>query len=533
MATVNFTRTEVTLMLPAWQLIIDAVAGELIVKRKGELYLPLPNPEDRSDDNRKRYRNYLRRAVFYNATKRTLAGMVGLVFMRDPQAKVPSLLDNVVADATGSGLSLTQLAKRCVQFTASVGRCGLFADYPDTSEKGMTTVAQLKAGTVRPTMQVFPPHLIRNWRVITVGGIIKLSLVVIEETFVASDDGFEAKEGSQYRVLRLIAPNALPVDNIASGLNGTLEDASIDPTIVLTTPLVYQVEIWRRVIGQTEHQLYQIYQPTDGKGKNLDYIPFVFIGSENNDADVDNPPMYDLATVNMAHYRNSADYEESVFLVGQPTPVLAGLTQDWVTNVLKGSVALGSRSAIPLPVGGSATLLQAMPNTMVKEAMDSKERQMVALGAKLVEANQVQQTATEALIDNTSERSALSSCAHNVEQAIQLALTWCANYVSADTGGIEYTLNTEFDMTKMTPQEITAIVQSWQANALATTEMRAAMRRGGYATLTDDEFAVAVDEQQQEALEQMTAVSAAMTPAEPGGGKPDPGNTNDPAKNAA
>jgi hypothetical protein len=525
MANVNFTRSEVTLMLPAWTLIRDAVAGELEVKRKRELYLPVPNPEDRSEANQKRYNNYLRRAVFFNATKRTLSGMVGLVFMRDPEAKVPTVLNNVVADATGSGLSLTQVAKRCVQFTASMGRCGLFADYPATD--GPASVAQLQSGTVRPTLQIFAPHLVRNWRVITVGGVIKLSLVVIEETFVASDDGFEAKEGSQYRVLRLVAPNATPLDETASTINGTLEDASIDPTIVETTPLVYQVEIWRRVVGKTEHELFQIYQPQDSTGKNLDYIPFVFIGSENNDADVDNPPMYDLATVNVAHYRNSADYEESVFLVGQPTPVLSGLTQDWVENVLKGSIVLGSRSSIPLPMNASATLLQAAPNTMVKEAMDAKEQQMISLGAKLVDDNAVQETATKAMIDSVSERSALSSAAHNVETALQQALQWACNYVDVGSAkSITYTLNTEFDLTKMTPQEVTALVQAWQANALATTEMRAVMRRGGYATLPDDKYEAAIDVQQQEALEQMTAIQGAIAPPEPEGGTPDPGSTS-------
>jgi hypothetical protein len=143
----------------------------------------------------------------------------------------------------------------------------------------------------------------------------------------------------------------------------------------------------------------------------------MFIGSENNDANPDNPNMYDLASLNIAHYRNSADYEEACYIVGQPTPVLTGLTEQWYKDILGGCVNFGSRGGIPLPVGASADLLQASENTMIKEAMEIKERQMVALGAKLVEQKQVQRTAFETKVEATSEGSILSSSAKNVSNA--------------------------------------------------------------------------------------------------------------------
>ena len=59
--------------------------------------------------------------------------------------------------------------------------------------------------------------------------------------------------------------------------------------------------------------------------------------------------MYDLAVLNIAHYRNSADYEESCFVTGQPTVWASGLTEAWVEDVLKGELRLGSFGGIPLP----------------------------------------------------------------------------------------------------------------------------------------------------------------------------------------
>ena len=61
--------------------------------------------------------------------------------------------------------------------------------------------------------------------------------------------------------------------------------------------------------------------------EKLANIPFIFCGALNNSPDVDKSPVYDIAEVNIAHYRNSADYEESCFIAGQATPVLTGLTQ--------------------------------------------------------------------------------------------------------------------------------------------------------------------------------------------------------------
>jgi hypothetical protein len=59
------------------------------------------------------------------------------------------------------------------------------------------------------------------------------------------------------------------------------------------------------------------------------------------------------------------------------------------------------------PEGGERRLAPSDENTMPKEAMEAKERQMVALGAKLVEQKQVQRTAMEAGMEEASTSSLL------------------------------------------------------------------------------------------------------------------------------
>ena len=87
-----------------------------------------------------------------------------------------------------------------------------------------------------------------------------------------------------------------------------------------------------------------------------------------------------LPKVNIAHYRNSADFEESCFLTGQPTLFIThSLSMEQWTEYNPGGIKLGSRAGHVLGDTGSATLLQADANSLVGDAMIKKESQMVAI----------------------------------------------------------------------------------------------------------------------------------------------------------
>lgn len=451
---VGYIRRELVALQPRYDIVRDCVAGQEQVKAAGTKYLPKPNEADASPENTVRYRQYKERALFLNVTGRTLEGMVGSVFQKHPEQELPSQLAALAGDVDGGGVSLEQQAKRGLEYVLQFGRAGLLADYPATA--GPATVAQLTTGSIRPNLLLWQPWDIINWRTSLVGGRKALSLVVIAEQYTSNDDGFEAEVDQQFRVLRM-------------------------------TEGVYMVEIWRET-AKDEWGIVEAYVPRDGSGKPWEFIPFVFIGSKNNDDTPDLPPLYDLAAVNIAHYRNSADYEEACYMLGQPTPWASGLTEDWVKNVLKGQIVLGSRAIIPLPQGGQVGLLQVQPNTMPMEAMSHKEKQMLALGAKLVEQRDVRQTATEAGMNEASETSILATSANNVSAAYAAALKWAAQFVGADTEGIVFKLNVEFEKRLSSPQDRQQLVAEWQANIITQSEARAALTKIGVATLSLEDF---------------------------------------------
>jgi hypothetical protein len=496
MPNVTFVQPDVKSNLASYELIRDCLAGEQQIKSRRTKYLPMPNPEDTSTENMARYQSYLTRSVFYNVAARTQAGLVGQVFLRDPQVEVPALLQPVVNDATGSGVPLMQVAQELTGFGVGFGRAGVYVDYPSVQPvEGQdadnddappaTSVAQLESGEVRATIRVVAPWDAINYRVKARGAKIVLSLIVFREDQIIDDDGFETKKKDQWRVLRLDENDQVVIE-IYRSKQGTRAD--------------------------------ETYYPTDATGARLKDIPFTFVGAVNNDPKPGPMPMYDLCSLNIAHFRNSADFEEATYMLGQPTPWFGGLTEQWVKDVMGGRVVLGSRSAILLPVNSSAGLLQVDPNTLAKEAMDQKEAQMLALGAKLVEGSQVQRTATEADIDNVSETSILSSVASNVGAAIEFALNVASMFTGA-TGKIVYDLNTEFDLVNLSPEERKTLLAEYQANAITFEEYRAALRRAGIAYLDDKAAKKQLDEQAAEdmanAVKEAADLAAATGAPEP------------------
>lgn len=474
--------TDLRYVLPQYEIISDCAQGEARIKYRLDKYLPRPNAADVSNENKARYAAYITRAVFYNVTKRTLGGLVGQVFSREPIIEVPKALDIVIDDATGLGMGFQQMAKLAAGHVVSKGRSGVHIDYPNTG--GTVTRAELIQGDIRPLFTVYKPENIINWRWMKRGGRHVLTLVVLQGTYVKSDDGFVETLGKEFKVLRLDAFQQYTIATYRDDNTTTFGEVVI---------------------------------PTDASGRAFTEIPFSFIGSENNEPSVDNAPLYDLASLNVAHYRNSADYEESCYIHGQPTAWFAGLTEQWVKEVLKGEAQLGARAAIPLPVGASAGLLQPNPNTLPFEAMKHKETQMVALGAKLVDPAAVPRTATEATIDQSYETSTLSASADNVSDAMQFALKWAARFSGEDESKIKFSLNTEFDLIKLTSNERASLIQEWQGQAITFGEMRSNLRRAGIALLDDK---TARDTIKQEAAD---LPGADLTPGGPGGpGAPAP-----------
>jgi hypothetical protein len=229
--------------------------------------------------------------------------------------------------------------------------------------------------------------------------------------------------------------------------------------------------------------------PRQFDGSLWNEIPFSFIGSINNDETVDKAPLYDIAEINVSHYRNSADYEESAFLVGQPTPTFSGLTQSWVDQNMSDGISFGSRAAILLPEGGSATLLQASENQMPLRGMQMKEKQMVKIGTRIIEDGGGEETAEAAKIRFAGQNSKLGSIILNVEFAFKKCLTWSMMYMGGNSEP-EIEVNKQFYDATIDPQLLIANMQLMEGGIIAKSDVRYLMRKASLIShdRTDEEL---------------------------------------------
>ena len=455
---VDYQHSSYKTALPLWTAVVDVCAGEARVKSKKEVYLPKPNPDDLSESNKKRYEQYLKRAVFYNVTRRTLTGLIGAATKDEPELDLPSQLAYMASDINGQGVGIAQQAHSVLSAVVQKGRHGLLVDYPQVEQ---VSVADAERMAIRPTIIEYDAENIVNWRCERIGGAVMLTLVVLAEMREKTDpDGFGASSEVIYRVLRLVAG-------------------------------AYQQEVWTK-IDKGDWIMESASTPRQANGSTWNVIPFTFVGSVNNDPDIDPSPLYDLASLNLAHYRNSADYEDSVFFTGQVQPWIAGLSEEWRDHLESEGIYIGSRSPILLPDGGSFGFAQAAPNTLCGEAMDKKEAQMAALGARLLESGGAVKTATEAQGEMESEYSVLSMCAMNVNKAYEKCLEWAGMFVSV-SGQAVFKLATDYVESKLDPQMIAALVQLWQTGKYPTTDFWSQLRQYNLIPADKDDEAIQDD----------------------------------------
>lgn len=395
---VNSTHPQYDKALKQRQLVRDVCEGSQVIKDKGDVYLPRPNAKDLTDENRARFESYLARAVFYEITKETSLNYVGRAFTDDPSFE-PKGLDYLANDANGAGISIYQQAQAVLREQLEQGGCGLLVDYPTLEQPA--SIADQESKGIRATITLYHALNIINWRVTKKGNKVLTTLVVLAEKANKIDptDAFKETDVNQWRVLKLD------------------EDG------------FYCVEIWQDDNGQPKIQ--STNYPLDAKGKKFSEILFQPVGAFANDWTVDSIPLEPIARVNLAHYHNSADYEDSVFICGQIQPVITGLTEQWAEMLKKDGVYIGSRTPLMLPEHGGFTFAQAQPNMLAFEAMTDKLKMMKELGARLVEQGSANKTATQSNMDSSTQHSILSLCVANLNEAYINCLAWIAQFMGA------------------------------------------------------------------------------------------------------
>ena len=429
--------------LPMWQKTRDAVAGTNAIKAKEKRKIYLPAPDDSNDTlSVERYDQYIKRAVYTNFTARTKNALVGAAFRKKPESEIPTELEYLLEDATGDGLSLEQLAKDELANLLETGRGFFLVDFPQTDD-GLS-LEQVQAMQLQASIVPYTAEQVINWKTTVINGRKYLSLVVLEETYLQADDEFSHESKTQHRVLRL------------------RDDG-------------YTQQLYR-----DEEPYSEEFYPLRGDGSKWDMIPGLFVGSQNNDSTIDDAPLADIAEVNIAHYRNSADFEESCFLTGQPTLFIThSLSMEQWAEYNPNGIKLGSRAGHVLGDTGSATLLQADANSLVGDAMMKKESQMIAIGARIITDRTGNETAEGARIRFASENSVLGDLVGNLSNALEQCIKWCGEFMNTPDVDCYFDINREFYDKSVDPQMVMAMITLMDREIIAENDVFMKLKSAG------------------------------------------------------
>ena len=429
------TKTEIyDHLLPIWNKIRVAAKGQEAVKTKDVQQEYLPCPTDYGVDW---YSSMIHRAYWFGATGATLEIYQGSIFRKKPitTIKPESEEVNKLLDKVDSVNNLSTFATNVVEDTLQTSYGGILVDHDDTEGKVLTR-EQAKEKGIRPRLYYYPAESIFHAE--------KDQIRLYEKYEVDENDEYSSETKRQIKVL-----------DIFEG--------------------AYRQRIYREIeTGKTDDKVEWLQWGEDifpkwPGGKNLEFIPFQFIGAKNNDHKPKNPIIEGLVNANFQHYGLYSDYREALhwirpFIyatgVGSSDPEDEGSPQVLNSNFMMEYASIDTKLGI-LEFAGSGLKFDV-------EALQMLEGQMAAMGAEnLRSKKKSSESADKARIDKSGESSILATFANNVSSAITKSVQIMLKWAGHESKSFEYQLNTDYDATQFNAQLMTSINSSVQNQTMS------------------------------------------------------------------
>ena len=397
--------------MPELEVCRDLWGGKTRLTLAGQTYLPQAPGEDA-----KNYSARLMRSAFFNAFRRTVEGLSGLVFRNDPKMgdDVPDQIVTHWENIDMAGTHGDVFTRELLEDDLTAGHAAILVDFPDTG--GMQS-AGAEITEIRPYWVPIKKENIMSWRTESEGGANVLTQVVIREIGMAPVGEFGEAADVVYRVIKRGPPN---------------EDGS---------------RVTWQLLRVAKNNV--VIEEAAGAYSNQDEIPLAEIISAGRESMfVSTPPLIDLAYLNIAHYQNWSDYMWSAHKTNVPFIFGSGMKEVRDSN---GNVT-------PLIIGANTFVSSDNPDADMKYVshdgaslgetkalLDDLKADMGALGLSMLSPQKrTAETAEAKRLDKSTSDSALSVTARGLQDGIENAMQFHANYLRVETGG-SIEINRDFE----------------------------------------------------------------------------------------
>lgn len=403
----------------------DFFEGERKIKEEGERYTPkLEGHVGKSG----LYTQYVDFGILYNALSRTRQGLKGAILRKPIDIQFPESQKDVLDFIMPDGSSFKDLARLICDDVLGYGRCGVLADV-NSEEKPYVAFYNSLSILKFPSSLDFSSSLDEN-----------INQEIMLQEFVEIPDPEDANETKIIEQRR-----KLEIDEAG----------------------YYVVSVYRKVDENSDDwQLHGEPQYPVYRGKKLDYIPFVFFGSSSNTPAPSRPPLLDLLNLLKGHWKLTVAYQYGLHFAGLPTPCFAGFNFEVGTKVSLGP-GTSHHSTDPnakswfLQTGGEGL-------SSMEKGLDRLEKQMAIVGARLLEEQRPGIEAAETVrLRSSGDSATLADIAGNVESGLTKVLRYIGFWLGVAEKECVVGVNKDFVSTKLTPQEITALIQAVQAGKMS------------------------------------------------------------------
>jgi len=412
---------EVIGMMPDWSVMAAVTKGTNYIRDLSETYLP---QEPREDDEA--YQTRVDRSVLSPYTSRLIETAAGAILRKPIHIEGDPYWLELAQNIDGLGSNINEYARRALVSSLTFGHSAILVDYPAATEA--RNLAEERAMGRRPYFVHVDAPQIWGWR----------------------------KEPGTNRLLQV-----------------RIHDYDVRPLNEFGEEQVEEM----RVIYPGRYDLYTLGQEvvefTATGGYSLDEIPLVPIYSNRRGLLVSQPPLLDIANLNITHYQRQADLIHALHIAAMPTLVLEG----WDDTT--GSATMGVNYAIAMQPGNKAYYVQADATSFdaQMQELQSLEGQMSTLGVtKLFGQKFVAESAEAKRIDQAQSNSVLSIISQELESALNQAFSFAAQYVGMEPP--EITIDRDFDYYRLIGQDVSVLAQLNQMGKLSDAMLLEILRRG-------------------------------------------------------
>lgn len=414
---------DVIAMMPDWSVMAAVTKGTNYIRDLSETYLP---QEPREDDDA--YATRVDRSVLSPYTSRLIETAAGAILRKPIHIEGDPYWLELAQNIDGIGSNINEYARRALVSSLTYGHSAILVDYPAAANA--MNLAEERAMGRRPYFVHIDAPQIWGWR----------------------------KESGTNRLLQV-----------------RIHDYEMRPLNEFGEEQVEEM----RVIYPGRYDLYTLGRSTEtvefteSGGYSLAEIPLVPIYSNRRGVLTSQPPLLDIANLNITHYQRQADLIHALHIAAMPTLVLEG----WDDTT--GSATMGVNYAIAMQPGNKAYYVQADATSFdaQMQELQSLEGQMSTLGVtKLFGQKFVAESAEAKRIDQAQSNSVLSIISQELESALNQAFAFAAQYVGIEPP--EITIDRDFDYYRLIGQDVSVLAQLNQMGKISDSMLLEILRRG-------------------------------------------------------